>query len=87
MDVYTLLIQYGLSDFQARLVIIIYVIWTIFWKSLALWACSKNNQKRWFIAVTLTNTVGILEMAYLFRFAKKTYTPREVLEFVKHPKI
>ena len=45
--------------------------WSIAWKGVALWNAAKNSQKNWFIAILVINTVGILEIIYLFRFAKK----------------
>lgn len=50
------------------------LIWSIAWKGLALWRASKNDQKNWFIAILIINTLGILEIAYLFGFAKKKMT-------------
>ena len=50
------------------------LIWSIAWKGLALWKASKNDQKNWFIAVLVVNTLGILEIVYLFGFAKKKMT-------------
>ncbi|MDP2638368.1 MAG: DUF5652 family protein [Candidatus Levybacteria bacterium] len=47
------------------------LVWSIAWKGLALWNAAKNNQRNWFIAILIINTVGILEIVYLFRFAKK----------------
>ena len=50
------------------------LIWSIVWKGLALWNASKNNQKNWFIVILIINTIGILEIIYLFRFSKKRMT-------------
>lgn len=50
------------------------LVWSIAWKGIALWNASKNDQKNWFIAVLVINTLGILEIIYLFRFAKKRLT-------------
>lgn len=47
------------------------LIWSIAWKGLALWNASRNSQKNWFIAILVVNTIGILEIIYLFKFAKK----------------
>lgn len=47
---------------------IIFAVWTIFWKGFALWHSAKNSQKYWFIALLILNTVGILELIYLFFF-------------------
>ena len=52
----------------------VFLIWSIAWKGLALWNAAKNSQKNWFIAILIVNTVGILEIIYLFRFAKKRLT-------------
>jgi cobalamin synthase len=45
-------------------------IWSVIWKGLALWRASRNCQKIWFIALLVVNTVGILEILYLFLFSK-----------------
>ena len=49
---------------------IIVGLWSIFWKGLALWHCAKRGEKWWFIALLLINTLGILELVYLFLIAK-----------------
>jgi hypothetical protein len=46
-------------------------LWSIIWKGLALWNASKNSQRNWFVIMLVLNTAGILEIIYLFRFAKK----------------
>ncbi len=71
----------------AALLMILITVWTVFWKSLALWNAALNNQRNWFIALIIINTVGILEIIYLFRFAAKKFTVRKVLDLVKNPKI
>lgn len=40
----------------------------------ALWVASKNNQRNWFIVLLVVHGTGILEIAYLFFFAKKKLT-------------
>ena len=47
------------------------ILWSIYWKGRALWKASKNNSKPWFIALLLINTVGILEILYIYVFSKK----------------
>lgn len=39
--------------------------WSLIWKGLALWHAAKRNEKWWFIALLIINTVGILEICYL----------------------
>lgn len=49
------------------------IIWVLFWKGYALWITVKNNDKKWFVAILILNTLGILEIIYLFYIAKKTW--------------
>ncbi|MFA5878432.1 MAG: DUF5652 family protein [Candidatus Staskawiczbacteria bacterium] len=51
--------------------IIILAIWSMVWKGLALWKASRNFQKTWFIVLLVVNTMGILEILYLFYFSKR----------------
>lgn len=46
-------------------------LWSLLWKGLALWKATKLDQRNWFIVLLIVNTVGIVELAYLFFFAKK----------------
>ena len=50
------------------------LVWSIAWKGLALWNAAKNSQKNWFIAILVINTIGIIEIVYLFAFAKQKMT-------------
>lgn len=46
-------------------IFILLALWEIIWKGLALWRAAKLNQKYWFIALILINTVGVLPIIYL----------------------
>lgn len=50
--------------------LLILVLWSIFWKGLALWHSARRNEPWWFLAMLVINTAGILEIVYLFGFAK-----------------
>jgi len=50
--------------------IIAAVLWTLVWKGLALWRSAELRQKYWFIALLIVNSLGILEIIYLFLVAK-----------------
>lgn len=58
-------------------IVIVIVLWTIILKGYALWHAARNNQKKWFIALLVVNTVGILEIIYLiwFRPASTPHAP------------
>jgi hypothetical protein len=51
--------------------LIILIIWSLFWKGLALWRAGKNNHLAWFIILLIVNTAGILEILYIFLFQPK----------------
>lgn len=50
--------------------LLVIMLWTLFWKGLALWHSSRRGEYWWFVALLVINTVGILEIVYLFAFAK-----------------
>lgn len=52
-------------------VFIIFVIWSIIWKGLALWKSARLCHKWWFVALLIINTVGILEILYIYVFSKR----------------
>ena len=49
---------------------ILVVLVSLALKGFALWYAAKRNEKWWFIALLLINTLGILELIYLIFFAK-----------------
>jgi hypothetical protein len=50
---------------------IIAVIWTLVWKAIALWKAARNDHKAWYIVMMIVNTLGILEIIYIFGFSRK----------------
>lgn len=49
------------------------ILWSVFWKGLALWHSARRGQEWWFVAMLLLNTAGILEIVYLFGVAKLSF--------------
>ena len=49
-------------------ILAIIALWTVVLKGFALWHAAKNEQKWWFIALLIINTLGILEIVYLIWF-------------------
>ncbi|MFH1855428.1 MAG: DUF5652 family protein [bacterium] len=47
------------------------IVWSVIWKGIALWKSGRNNQLKWFIAILVLNTAGILPIIYLKFFQKK----------------
>ncbi len=60
------------------LVVFIVFLWSLLWKGLALWKAVKLDQRNWFIVILIVNTVGILEIIYLFFLAKKKMKVEEL---------
>ncbi|MDP3955139.1 MAG: DUF5652 family protein [bacterium] len=52
-------------------ILVIAIAWSLFWKGMALWTAVKNNQRNWFIALLVVNTLGVLEALYLLLWQKK----------------
>ena len=52
--------------------LLLLAVWTFFWKGLALWHAAKNNDRGWFLVLLILNTMGILEIVYLFGIRKLT---------------
>jgi len=60
---------------QNAWVLILIALWVLPWKGVALWRASKNNHKKWFIALLILNTLAILEIIYIFYFSKQKPKP------------
>jgi len=56
---------------NSQLVILLAVLWSIPWKGIALWKSARRKEKWWFIALLVINTLGLLEILYIFVFSKK----------------
>jgi hypothetical protein len=43
--------------------------WTLAWKGASMWRAARDGSKPWFAALLVTNTAGILDALYLFKFS------------------
>lgn len=48
-------------------------LWSLPWKGVALWKAAQKKDVYWFVALLLINTVGILEILYIFVFSKMSW--------------
>ena len=53
------------------IVVFALVLWSIYWKARALWHSARKGEKIWFVVFLVVNTLGILEILYLYVFNKK----------------
>ena len=50
--------------------LLLVLVWTFVWKGLALWKSARKNHLAWFVAILIVNTLGILEILYIFLFSQ-----------------
>jgi methionyl-tRNA synthetase len=62
---------FGLFALSSILMIILMIL-SILLKAYALWTAVKRDEKGWFVALLIINTLGILELVYLYGVAGKT---------------
>lgn len=64
--------MYGYNHFPQAIVPILplFFLWSVLWKGLALWHSGRRGQVWWFVIFLVVNTLGILEIIYLFAVAK-----------------
>jgi type IV secretory pathway TrbD component len=53
------------------MLIVVGVAWALLWKGIALWKAARLGQSWWFVALLLINTLGLLEILYLFVFSRR----------------
>ena len=53
------------------LMISLAIVWSTVWKGIALWRAGRNAHLTWFIVMLIVNTLGILEIIYIFAFSQK----------------
>ncbi len=59
------------------------LVWTLAWKGVALWKAARLSHKWWFIVIMIANTVGILEIIYIYFIARKYTVEEEVVSETK----
>ncbi|MEK7195237.1 MAG: DUF5652 family protein [Patescibacteria group bacterium] len=54
-----------------KLLLVLLAVWTLPWKGYSLWKAARLGDKVWFVVLLVINTVGILEIIYIFFVSKK----------------
>ena len=54
-----------------RGLVVAVVAWSLAWKGASLWRAARNGSKPWFVTLLLTNTLGLLDMVYLFGVGRR----------------
>ncbi|MCU0642070.1 MAG: DUF5652 family protein [archaeon] len=50
--------------------VVVLIVWSLVWKGLSMWKAAKLDSKPWFIALLVLNTAGILDILYIYVFAR-----------------
>ncbi|OGD57438.1 hypothetical protein A2V71_03375 [Candidatus Berkelbacteria bacterium RBG_13_40_8] len=50
--------------------LILLMLWALVWKGIALWKAARRSDKTWFVILLILNTLGILEIIYIFLVSK-----------------
>ncbi len=60
-------------EYKLRFVVLLLILalWSIPWKGVALWKAARNSDKFWFVILFVCNTLGVLEILYVYVFSKK----------------
>jgi hypothetical protein len=59
-------------------IIPIIIAWSLAWKGIALWKAARNKSIVWFIVLLVINTLGLLEIVYIFLFSRENIQPKEI---------
>lgn len=62
---------------------IVVLAWSVFWKGMALWRAVRNRHLVWFIVLLVVNTLGLLEIAYVFYLNRWDIDNGKLLAFLK----
>ena len=57
--------------------LIIILIWSLAWKLGAMWKAARKKSLIWFVVLGVVNTIGILEILYIFVFSKLDFTEKK----------
>jgi hypothetical protein len=61
---------FGISKEIAIVIFLIIGVWSLTWKGLALWKAARKPHKIWFVVLLVANTIGILEILYIYIFSE-----------------
>lgn len=47
------------------------ILWSLPWKGMALWKAARKRDTWWFVALLVVNTVGLLDIVYLYFISER----------------
>ncbi len=61
-------------------------IWEMVWKAIAMWKAAQKKQLKWYIAIFVINTAGILPILYIYQDKILPYIPNYLKNLFKSKK-
>jgi methionyl-tRNA synthetase len=58
-------------------IFVILGIWSMIWKAIALYKAGGRKDLAWFVVLFIVNTLGILEIFYIFYFSKRSVAKKQ----------
>ena len=52
-------------------IVLALTLWSVPWKGVALYKAARRKDIAWFVILLIVNTIGILEILYIYVFSKK----------------
>ena len=49
---------------------LVIILWDLMWKGIGLWKAARNEDKYWFIAILIINSLGIVPILHIYVFQK-----------------
>jgi methionyl-tRNA synthetase len=65
-------------------VIVLFLLWSLPWKGLALWKSARRGQLGWFVVLLFVNTLAILDIIYLMFFSGNDREIEKIDEMVSN---
>lgn len=63
--------------------LLIFLLWSLFWKGFALWQAAGKKQLIWFVLILVINSLGLLEIAYVVYLNKWDIDNGKVLKQIE----
>jgi len=63
--------------------VIVITLWTLYWKGTALWKAASKKQPSWFVIIMVLNTVGLLEIGYIYYLNKYELGGTKILDKIR----
>ncbi|MFA7708130.1 MAG: DUF5652 family protein [Candidatus Pacearchaeota archaeon] len=67
----------GISTTATFVLVLLLSVWILTWKGFALWKSANKKSLIWFIVLLVFNTLGILEILYIFVFSKISFKSKK----------